>query len=120
MLRWITLARSWHALVRIGLAAIAVAATTALQMPIEANVPGKPFMPYLVAVVASAAVLGRTPGFLAVIGSSLASLLFFEPIYSFSVTHAVDLLSIEMFAVGAALSVEVFCRLVDSALAEKS
>jgi PAS domain S-box-containing protein len=35
-------------------------------------------------------------------------------------THAVDLLAIEIYAALAALSVETLCRLVDSALAEKS
>jgi K+-sensing histidine kinase KdpD len=120
MLRWITLARSWHPLVRIGIATIAVAATTGLQLPVEVNFPGQPFLLYFVAVVASASVLGRTAGFVAVAETSIASLLFYDPAYSLKVTHTVDLLAIEIYAVVAALSVEAFCRLVDSALAEKS
>jgi hypothetical protein len=54
VLRWITLARSGPALVRIGIATIAVVATTGLQLPVEINFPGQPFLLYFVAVVASA------------------------------------------------------------------
>src|SRR5882672_8652100 len=120
MLRWITLARSLHPLVRIGIATIAVAATTGLQLPVEVIFPGQPFLLYFVAVVASASVLGRTAGFVAVAETTIASLLFYDPAYSLKVTHTVDLLAIEIYAIVAALSVEAFCRLVDSALAEKS
>jgi PAS domain S-box-containing protein len=119
MLQWITRARSWHLLARIGIATIAVAGATALQLP-AGNFPGEPFLLYFVAVVASASVLGRTAGFVAVAGTTIASLLYYQPVYSLKVTHAIDLLSIEIYAVVAAVSVEAFCRLVDSALAEKS
>jgi PAS domain S-box-containing protein len=97
-----------------------VAATTALQLPVEVNFPGQPFLLYFVAVVASSSVLGRATGFVAVAETTIASLLFYDPAYSLKVTHTVDLLAIQIYAVVAALSVEAFCRLVDSALAEKS
>jgi PAS domain S-box-containing protein len=120
MLRWITLARSWGPFVRIGIATIAVAATTGVQLPVDVIFPGQPFLLYFVAVVASASVLGRTAGFVAVAETSIASLLFYDPVYALKVTHAVDLVAIEIYAIVAALTVEAFCRLVDSALAEKS
>src|SRR5215470_7519894 len=120
MLRWITLARSWHLFVRIGIATIAVAATTGLQLPVDVIFPGQPFLLYFVAVVASASVLGRTAGFVAAAETSIASLLFYDPVYSLKVTHTVDLLAIEIYAVIAALSVEAFCRAVDSALVENA
>jgi K+-sensing histidine kinase KdpD len=72
-----------------------VSAATALQLPFEVGFPSKPFVLYPVAVLASA-LLGRTPGFLAVVESSIASGLFFEPVYSFRVTYAIDLLAIEV------------------------
>jgi Na+(H+)/acetate symporter ActP len=78
MLRWITLARSWRPLVRIGIATIAVAAATALQLPVEVIFPGEPFLLYFVAVVASASALGRTAGFVAVAETSIASLLYYD------------------------------------------
>jgi len=120
MLQLITLARSWRPLARIGIATITVAAATALQLPVGADFPGEPFLLYFVAVVASASVLGRAAGFVAVAETSIVSLLYHEPIYSLKVTRSIDLLGIEIYAVVAALSVEAFCRLVDSALAEKS
>jgi PAS domain S-box-containing protein len=116
MLRWITQARSWPTPVRVGIATIAVAAATALQMPVGAF-PGEPFLLYFVAVVVSAGVLGRAAGFVAVAETSIVSLLYHEPVYSLKVAQAIDLLAIEIYAVLAALSVEAFCRLVDSALA---
>jgi PAS domain S-box-containing protein len=120
MLRWITIARSWHALVRIGIATIAVAAATALQLRAGVDFPGEPFLLYFVAVVASASVLGRTAGFVAVAETSIASLLLYGPFYSLKVTHTIELLAIEIYTVVAALSVEAFCRAIDTALAERS
>ena len=112
MLQWIKLARSWHPLVRIGIATIAVAAVTGLQMPVEVVFPGQPFLLYFVAVVASASAMGRTAGFVSVAETSIASLLFYDPIYSLKVTHTVDLLAIQIYAVVAALSVEAFVALL--------
>jgi hypothetical protein len=70
-----------------------VAATTGLQLPVEIVFPGQPFLLYFVAVVASASVLGRTAGFVAVAESTVASLLLFDPVYSPKVTHTADLLA---------------------------
>jgi PAS domain S-box-containing protein len=114
MFQSIILARSLHPLVRIGLAAIAVAIATIWRLP------GETFLLYFVAVVASATALGRTAGFVAVIGSTITSMFLFEPVYSPKLIHAVDLLALEIYAIAAALTVEAFCRLVDSALAERS
>jgi PAS domain S-box-containing protein len=119
MLRWITLARSWHLLARIGIATIAVGVATALQLPAAGDFPGEPFLLYFVAVVVSASVLGRIAGFVAVAETAIASLLYHEPIFSLKVTHAIDLFGIEIYAVVAALSVEAFCRFADSALAAR-
>jgi PAS domain S-box-containing protein len=106
MLQWIIRARSWHLAVRIGIAAAGVAAATALQLPVEINLPGQPFLLYFVAVAATVSILGRTPGFVAVALSTLASLLFYDPVYSLKVNHAVDLLAVEIYAIVAAVSVE--------------
>jgi PAS domain S-box-containing protein len=120
MLQWIALARSWHLFARIGIATVAVAVATALQLPAGADFPGQPFLLYFVAVVASASALGRIAGFVAVAETGIAALLYHEPVYSLKVIHAIDLLAIEIYVVVAALSVEAFCRFVNSALAEKA
>ena len=49
-----------------------------MQLPVEVIFPGQPFLLYFVTVVASASVLGRTSGFVAVAETSIASLLFYE------------------------------------------
>jgi PAS domain S-box-containing protein len=97
-----------------------VAAATILQLPVEIIFPGQPFLLYFVAVVASASALGRTAGFIAVAETAIASLLFYDPIYSLKVTHTVNLIAIQIYAAVATLSVEAFCRVVDSAVAENS
>jgi PAS domain S-box-containing protein len=102
------------------MATIAVAAATALQLPFERGTPGEPFLYYFAAVVVSAAALGRVPGYLAVVETSIASLLYLEPVYSVKVSRVIDLVSLEIYLVLAAFTVEAFCRLIDSALAEKS
>jgi PAS domain S-box-containing protein len=55
-----------------------------------------------------------------VVETSIASLLYFEPVHSVKVARAIDLVAIETYSVLAVLSVEAFCRLIDSALSEKS
>ncbi len=123
MLQWITLVRSWNVLLRIGIATIVVAAAAALQLlPVGMEVPGEPFLLNFIAVVVSASVFGRTPGFFAAAGSTIAAFLYYEPVlYSelVGVTQAVDLAAIVAYAAMATLSVEAFCRLVDAALAER-
>jgi len=104
----------------VGIATAAVAAVTVLQLPLEADVPGEPFLLYFVVAVASAAAFGRIPGFVTVAVTAVTSILYFDPPYSLSLIHAADLVAVEIYAVVAALSVETICRLVDSALAEKS
>jgi PAS domain S-box-containing protein len=97
-----------------------VAAATALQLPADIEIPGEPFLLYFVAVIASAGVLGRTAGFVAAIESSIVSALYFEPMYSLKLTYAIHLLAIEIYAAISAVSVEVLCRILDGAVAERS
>jgi two-component sensor histidine kinase len=118
MLRLIAAARSWRLLVRIGIATAAVAAATALQLPVEIVVPGEPFLLNFIIVVTASIFLGPAAGFLAAVETSLASLLFLEPAHP--LRQAVDLLAIGAYAIVATASAQAFCRLVDGALAERS
>jgi PAS domain S-box-containing protein len=120
MLQLIAAARSWPVVVRIGIATIAVLAATALQLPVEIEVPGEPFLLYFIIVIISSILFGRVPGFFTAAATTIACIPYFEPLYSFRIHHAVDLLAIEAYAVGAVASVEAFCRFVDGALAERS
>src|SRR5262245_36471334 len=83
MLRLIAIVRSWHVLIRIGIATSAVAVATALQLPGKIEVPGEPFLLNFIVVVTSSICLGRTVGFLAAAETGIASALHFEPVYSF-------------------------------------
>jgi len=93
-------------LARVGIATIGLAAATALQLPAEVDVPGAPFLLYFVIVMVSAGAFGRIPGLVAVAETTIASVLYFDPVYSLRLTHAVDLLAIEIYSAVAALSVE--------------
>jgi len=120
MLEWVTVARSWHLLIRFGIVTIAVIGATALQLPVTSDIPGKPFLLYFVLVLISASTMGRTAGFLAVGETAVASVLHLEPVYSLKLTRAIDLLGVEIYLAMAALSVEAFHRLVNDALAQRS
>jgi hypothetical protein len=81
--------------------------SSTLQLPFEGDLPGNRACFTFVAAVASA-LLGRTPGFLAVVKQHRAIL---RTGLLIRMTYAIDLLAIEVYAGGAALSVEAF-RLV--------
>jgi PAS domain S-box-containing protein len=120
MLHLIVAARSWHFLIRILIATIAVSAATAFQLPVEIEVPGEPFLLYFILVVLASIFLDRAAGFFTAGSTAVASVLWFEPVLSFRLYHAVDLLTIEAYGIAAAASVEGFCRMVDGMLAERS
>jgi hypothetical protein len=75
MIQLIVATRSWHVLVRIGVATVAVVVITALQSLAAVEVPGEPFLLSFIVVVVSAVMFGRALGFLAAAESSIASLL---------------------------------------------
>src|SRR5215467_5482530 len=120
MLRLIAAARSWHVLIRAGIATAAVVAATTLQLPVEIVVPGEPFLLNFIVVVTASIFLGPTAGFLAAVETSIASFLYLEPAYSFRIHHAVDMLAIVAYAIVAVASTQAFNRLIDGALAERA
>jgi Histidine kinase len=87
-----------------------VAAVCLFQLPIEREVPGEPFLPFLLVVIAATLVFGSTAGFVGVGLSTILSLLFFEPVGSLAVYHAPDLIKIELYALVASGSVAAFGR----------
>lgn len=119
MIRLIAVARSWHLFVRIGIVTSAVAAATALQLPVEIVVPGEPFLLNFIIVITASIFLGPTAGLLAAAETSIVSLLFLEPSYSFRIHQAVDLLAIVVYAIAAVASAQAFCRFAEGALSER-
>src|SRR5262249_32548662 len=98
MIRRVARARSWPPLVRGVIVTLAVLAATALQLPIETEVPGEPFVLYLLVVGLSAGAFGRIPAYVAVAETTMASFLYFPPMFSFRLIHAIDLVAIEIYA----------------------
>src|SRR5215831_19327415 len=101
----------WPLSICLTAAASGVVLAYLFQLPIEREVPGEPFLLFLLVVIASTLAFGASAGFLATALSTILSFLFFEPIGSFAVLHAVDVIKIELYAVVAACSVIAFARL---------
>src|SRR5215475_2752145 len=97
--------------IRLAATGAAVAATCLFQLPIERQVPGEPFLLFLLVVIASTLAFGASVGFVCMGLSTLLSIPFFEPIGSFALWHATDLIKIELYAVLASCCVIAFARL---------
>jgi two-component sensor histidine kinase len=103
--------QKWPLLIRLAATGAAVAASCLFQLPIERQVPGEPFLLFLLVVIASTLAFGVSAGFVSVALSTLLSILFFEPVGSFALWHAADLIKIELYAVLASCCVIAFARL---------
>src|SRR5215467_2871852 len=101
----------WPISVRLAVAASAVVLACLFQLPIERHVPGEPFLLFLLVVIASTLAFGASAGFLTAALSTIVSILFFEPLGSFVLWHAFDLIKIELYAVVATCSVIGFAHL---------
>src|SRR5262245_24514258 len=97
----------------------AVGAACLFQLPIERHVPGEPFLLFLLVVIASTLAFGASAGFVSVALSTILSFLFFEPVGSFGVSHATDVIAIELYAVLASCSVIAFARLGNMVIATR-
>ena len=100
-------------------AASAVVLACLFQLPIERQVPGEPFLLFLLVVIGATLAFGTSSGFLATALSTILSILFFEPAGSFVLLHAVDLIKIELYAIVATCSVIAFGRLRNTVVAER-
>jgi two-component system, sensor histidine kinase PdtaS len=89
------------------------------QLPIERQVPGEPFLLFVLVVIASTLAFGTSAGFLATALSTILSILFFEPVGSIVLWHAADLIKIELYAVVATCSVIAFARLRNTVIAAR-
>ena len=110
--------QSWPSSVRLAITGIAVGTTCLLQLPIENEVPGEPFLLFLVVVVASTLAFGAISGLVSVASTTILSIMFFEPYAVFTLRHAADLIKIELYAMLASCSVVAFARLGSMLIAE--
>jgi two-component system, sensor histidine kinase PdtaS len=111
--------RKWPLSVCLATTVAAVGAACLFQLPIERHVPGEPFLLFLLVVIASTLAFGASAGFVGVGVSTILSILFFEPVGSFELWYAIDLIKIELYAVLAICSVIAFARLSNMVIAAR-
>lgn len=119
MLDKISALRAWPLGFRVGVTAGGLGAAFAIQMPLEADVPGDPFLLFFIVVITSTLLFGEQIGFLACGLSAVLSLYFFDPVGSWAIHHAADLIKIELYAVVSAVSVAGVARLRRAIVAEQ-
>jgi two-component sensor histidine kinase len=106
--------QAWPLPIRLTTTGVALATTFLFQLPLEREVPGDPFVLFLLVVIASTLAFGARVGFVSVGLSTLLSIMFFEPFGTLTLRHAADVIKIEVYAILAACSVIAFARLGDA------
>ena len=110
--------QDWPLAVRLAIAATAIVLAYLVQIPLEREVPGEPFLLFALAVICSTLAFGSGAGFTAVGLSTLLSVAFFEPLGSVVVlTRAWDLAKIELYALLSCGCVVAFARLRQTLIA---
>jgi two-component system, sensor histidine kinase PdtaS len=92
-------AQRWPVWCRVAITLAVIAAACLLQLPLEREVPGEPFLLFFLVVIGSTLAFGARLGFLAVGISTFLSVLFFEPTGTLALRHAPDLIKIEVYAI---------------------
>jgi two-component system, sensor histidine kinase PdtaS len=101
----LTSVHGWPLWLRAALAVAALGVAYFIQIPLEREVPGEPFLLFYLLVVGATIAFGQSVGFLAAALSALLSVFFFEPGNSLRILHAADLVQIELYAVLAGATV---------------
>jgi hypothetical protein len=117
MRRTLSAVRRWPLWLCAIVSAALIAAACLAQFPIKADVPGEPFLLFLLAVIGITLAFGAALGLFAVALSTILSLLFFEPIGNLAVRHAPDLIKIELYAVLASACVVAFAFYANALIA---
>jgi two-component sensor histidine kinase len=107
--------QSWPLWIRLTTTVAALGATFMLQLPLEQQVPGQPFLPFFVVVIATTLAFGPGIGFLSVGLSTLLSVPSFEPLGALAtLTHPADVIKIELYALLSAACVVAFANFGDA------
>lgn len=112
----------WPLSSRIALTATALTIVYLVQIALERQAPGEPFLLFFLVVISSTLAFGLTAGFVAVGLSTLLSIPFFEPFGAHVVlTRAWDLAKVELYATLSSVSVVAFAQVRKTliALSEK-
>src|SRR5262249_36341048 len=116
MLASLRATRRWSLPVRLSLATAALVAMYLFQIPLETEVPGEPFLPFLLVVMVATLAFGQGVGLYGAGLSALLSVSFFEP-GTLALHQAVDLVRVELYALLAVVSVVALARLVNALIA---
>jgi two-component system, sensor histidine kinase PdtaS len=111
MLRKIRGLRRWPLWRGLTIVGSAQAMACIFQIPFERQVPGEPFLLFLLVAIGATLAFGARVGLAGVGLSTLFSLLFFEPHYTLAISHAADLVKVQLYATlasGCVLAVAYF------------
>jgi two-component sensor histidine kinase len=114
MLTKVEAIQRWPLWVRLTMTGLAVAATYVLQIPLEPDVPGDPFLFFLLVTISATLAFGASAGVVGVVMTTLLSVRFFEPFGSLVPNHAADLIKIGVYAILATACLFAFARLGDT------
>jgi two-component sensor histidine kinase len=90
----------WPLWWRITITVAAITIAYLVQIPLERQAPGEPFLLFFMVVISGTLAFGSTAGFVAVGLSTLLTVPFLEPLGSYFVlTHAWDLAKVELYVI---------------------
>ena len=110
MLRKVEAVRRWPVWIRVALTLVVIVAAYLLQIPLEREIPGEPFLLFFLVVLSATFAFGAITGFVAVATTTALSVPFFEPAGTFALDHAADLVKVEVYAVVATASTFALAR----------
>src|SRR5262245_22190459 len=109
--------RRWPLAARLAATTAGLALTFFFQIPLEAQVPGEPFLLFFLVVMAATLAFGQGVGLFAVALSTFLALFFFEPGGGLALHHAADLIKIELYALLGSGAVVGIARLAGALVA---
>ena len=95
MLSLLKSVRRWPLWLRGLIVLLAISATYLGQLPLAADVPGDPFLLFLLVVLAATVAFGQALGLSAAAVTAVLSTHFFEPGRTLHIHHAADLIKVE-------------------------
>jgi two-component sensor histidine kinase len=104
--------RAWSLWLRAAIVLAAIGGTYLFQLPLAADVPGDPFLLFLLVVLATTVAFGQSLGIGAALITAVLSTHFFEPGRTLNIHHAADLIKVELYLALACLSALATARLM--------
>jgi two-component sensor histidine kinase len=119
MVSAIRMTSRWPRAVQLLCAALGTVACFLIQLPIESRSVGDPFAIFVCCAFIIALLFGRLAGGVTVVLSSALATLFFEPLWTFKILHATDLIQLQIYIV-LSLAAVVFANQIRCTLIAQS